>query len=461
MRARDRARQASSGSLTATSSTMSTATSSLDAAALALAKLAVGAAVLYLGFRHVSDDDYARVVISQQFAHAPRLDPSGTSWLPFPFWLEGTAMMIAGRSLGVARGVALVLGCATTAAFYLAMRAVGVGRIPALAATGGAMMLPWNAWLGAATVPDGWTGALLAASIVATGRASTRTWAAVGLLAASLSRYEAWPACAVGAAVCLLAARRAGDVRRETGRAALALAGPALWMAWNAHAHGSPVHFLARVAAFRHAVGAASVPLSTKLLEYPLAFLHGSPEAVLLGCVGVAGVFDPRLRARWTVPAVAAAAILAFLVWGDVQDGAPTHHPARTLVATWWIAFGMGADAVQAAAARTSAGRGARTAWGVAAAACGVAWGASLPGRWALAPGQGASERRDAQIARGAALRVEGARHAEIAPCAFEHFALLAAWGAPERAAILPSRHLAVTAACPGVRVEAAVPEAP
>ena len=41
------------------------------------------------GFDHVSDDDFARVVISQAFAHKPKLDPSGTSWLPFPFWLQG------------------------------------------------------------------------------------------------------------------------------------------------------------------------------------------------------------------------------------------------------------------------------------------------------------------------------------------------------------------------------------
>jgi hypothetical protein len=34
----------------------------------------------------VSDDDYARVVIAQRLSLA--LDPSGTSWLPFPFWLR-------------------------------------------------------------------------------------------------------------------------------------------------------------------------------------------------------------------------------------------------------------------------------------------------------------------------------------------------------------------------------------
>src|ERR1700722_16593767 len=98
-------------------------------------KRAIGAVILRRGFTHVSDDDYARTVISQQFAHAPRLDPSGTSWLPLPFWIEGAAMMALGRTLAVARGVALVLGAASVVAPYLAMRAVGMQRGAALVAT--------------------------------------------------------------------------------------------------------------------------------------------------------------------------------------------------------------------------------------------------------------------------------------------------------------------------------------
>ncbi|MBV9948922.1 MAG: hypothetical protein JOZ69_18885, partial [Myxococcales bacterium] len=38
-----------------------------DAAALALVKVALGAWILHRGFTHVSDDDYARTVIAEQF----------------------------------------------------------------------------------------------------------------------------------------------------------------------------------------------------------------------------------------------------------------------------------------------------------------------------------------------------------------------------------------------------------
>ena len=43
--------------------------------------------------------------IAQQFAHAPRVDPSGTSWLPLPFWLSGASMMVLGSGLGMLAGV--------------------------------------------------------------------------------------------------------------------------------------------------------------------------------------------------------------------------------------------------------------------------------------------------------------------------------------------------------------------
>jgi hypothetical protein len=436
-----------------------------DALVLVVTKAALGAWVLRQGFTHVSDDDYARTVIAEQLAHTPRLDPSATSWLPFPFWLEGAAMMAGGRTLEVARVVAVVLGAASVAAPYLAMRAVGVRRWAAIAATAIAMALPWNAWLGVATVPEGWFGAVVAAAAITMDLEDTRPWAAGVLLAAALSRYEAWPVCALMVALSLWRAARpppagpdrAGVLERTGARrgraiasALLAAAGPAAWMAWNAHAHGSALHFVARVTTFRHAIGAADVPLSEKLLAYPRALLGETPEVAVLGGMGVVGFFaHPALRERWRWAAAAALAILVFLIWGDARDGAPTHHPARALAATWWILVGMGVDAVAALGQRVPA-RGPRVlALGLTAAA-GIAWCASLPGRWTEeAPGKSDAERRSGPIARGLDLRARDVPHIEVTPCAFEHFALLAAWGAPERATVSPRTGQPVTEACP------------
>ena len=81
-----------------------------DLALTALAKAAIGASVLAAGFEAVSDDDYARVVIAEEWARAPRFDASGTSWLPLPFWVVGAAMRVFGRGLGTARFVSVLLG---------------------------------------------------------------------------------------------------------------------------------------------------------------------------------------------------------------------------------------------------------------------------------------------------------------------------------------------------------------
>ncbi len=428
-------------------------------------KLALDAWVVRTGFTHVSDDDYARTVIAQQFAYAPHLDPSGTSWLPLPFWIVGAWMRVAGRTLGASRAIAIVLGALGVVAPYAAMRAVRVPRAAAVGAAVVVMALPWSAWLGIATVPDGWTGALIAAGAIATTDARARPWAAVALLMASLSRYEAWPACAVLALFCGTRSvaswkRRTGasaaeglppDFGRETAWAVAAVAGPALWMAWNAHAHGDPLHFIARVTTFRRAVGAADVPWSDKLLGYPRALIQETPEAAVLGACGVAGlVSSDELRRRWRWAAVSALAVLAFLIAGDLGDGAPTHHPARALGSLWWILSGMGVDALLVAMSASAA----RRVSALAATAVAVAWAAFLPSRWAAAPGLSDLERRDTQIARGLGMRASGTPAADITPCQFEHFALIAAWGEPERARVRPRTQQPLTTECPLVTTE-------
>jgi hypothetical protein len=428
----------------------------LDSLGLVALKVALGAWVLHTGFTHVSDDDYSRTAIAEAFARAPRLDPSGTSWLPVPFWIEGFAMMVAGRSLATARAVAVVLGAVTVPLAYLAMRAAGMRRSGALAASTVAMALPYGAWLGVATVPEGWVGAVTAAALIGMGQARLRPWCAAALLAASLSRYEAWAACAVFAAFCAVRATRRSPGAApaswpiDAACALCAAAGPLAWMAWNAHAHGSPLHFLVRVATFRHAVGLASVPLADKVLGYPRALLLDTPEAAVLGLAGLLGVAaSASLRARWGWVAIGAGAILAFLVAGDLGDGAPTHHPARALSAVWWLAAAMGVDAAAASVARLQ-GRPRGVATGLGGALL-VAWLAFLPWRLRDAPGQTDYERRDAQIARGLSMRARSVGAADVTPCAFEHFALLAAWGAPERATINARTGAPVTVDCPRV----------
>ncbi|HSN98938.1 MAG TPA: hypothetical protein VLS89_11655, partial [Candidatus Nanopelagicales bacterium] len=128
-----------------------------DLALVLLAKLAASAAALALGFRAVSDDDFARVVLAQAWAEAPQLDPTGTSWLPAPFWLTGAALRLFGPTLDTARALAFALGLASAALVYLAARWITehhpAPRAPLLGALIAAVF-PWSACLGVATVPE-------------------------------------------------------------------------------------------------------------------------------------------------------------------------------------------------------------------------------------------------------------------------------------------------------------------
>jgi hypothetical protein len=410
------------------------------AAALVAVKSAAMLFALHAGFAQISDDDYARTVIAQTFAHAPRLDPSGTSWLPFPFWIYGGAMLAFGRSLGTARALAFALGALSPVPVFAGMRSLQ--NTPIVSAGGAllAALTPWSVWLALAPVPEGWAGACAAAALLFLDRRPI--FAACLVLVASLSRYEAWPIAAFIACVCMMRAVRRREVRGVfVAAAALAALGPIAWLANNAFAHGDAFHFVARVAAFRRA-NTTPMPIAARLFEYPHALWEDARAIVLAGAVGVvAAARDREMRARWVLPLGGAALAFAFLVYGDVADGAPTHHPIRALVPVLTVLATFGA----AGAASLARHAFARVAFSIAFAACVVL--ALL--RVRFPPGAGDSEKRDAQLARGRSLA--GTQSLEVTPCAYEHFALIAAFGAPERVTIEPSTHEPVTANCPRV----------
>lgn len=413
-----------------------------------LVAAAFGAACALLrarGFDHVSDDDFARVTIAQAFAVAPKVDPSGTSWLPFPFWALGTVMAVVGRSLDVARVASIVFASAAAPLPYLAMRSVGVSRGAALGGAVLALATPWALWLGASTVPESFTASATIAGAILLGarRGEPRNVPLVlGVVAigvACLSRYEPWPVAAVLAASLARRAVRARS-RAEVVAAALVVAAPLAWMIWNQHAHGSAVHFLHRVAKYRRAIGqGSSGQIAEAILLYPRLFVTTRPELLVALLAALPALRRADVRARWGVPLACAAAQVVFLAYGAVNDGAPTHHPARALVAAFGLVACFAADALSEVGARV---RGVAV---VALAGALVLFG--LRGLAGPAPGETAWEDRHPQIARGRSLA--SASSLVVTPCAYEHFALVAAYGAPERVTTLPGTSAEPTPSCP------------
>lgn len=399
-----------------------------------------------LGFDHISDDDFSRVTIAQGFAHEARLDPSGTSWLPFPFWIMGLGMKVLGRELATARGLAIFFSSIAAPLPWVAMRLKKVPGWRAFGALVFALGTPWAIWTGATTVPESFTATLTAAGLIGLAGSALSARALAGfaccLLAACLSRYEAWPAAAVAAIALGLEYRRTKE--RELFIAiGLLVAGPLLWMAWNAHAHDGPLHFFRRVSTYKRAIGDGSTSLFTSLVFYPKLIFAVRPEVTLPAAVLAPLAFaDKEVRRQWGLPLLAVLAEVVFLSVGNARDGSAAHHSERALLAcfvvlglyvgyvllTPWVRVPKGEAATKAQ--KTPKAQRAFVGFVL------VAWLVTLLRADGMTPGKQPSEVRDAQIQRGERLRREGAKRLEVTPCGYEHFALVASYGAPENVTV-------------------------
>lgn len=316
-----------------------------------LLRASVTALAKQQGFTAVSDDDFARVVIAQSFAYDPRWDASGSSWLPFPFWLTGTMMWLTSGTWEVAQSLAWVTSLGSVLLFLFSTWAVGLrgfwwGLSGCLFAT-----LPHAVWLGAAVVPEGYTAVLaLAGLCLATGKLRERLLSAGCLLAATLSRYETWPV-----AVVVAVFHASGLLRTQTQvrsrvwtngiLVGLCVAGPMSWLAHGAVNHGSALFFVKRVADYRTALGASPEVWWAVFSNYPRALLVEEPWllgcaiAVVLWTMGSRRTVNPLATPNPTprLLLVGALAQLAFLLWGDLNNGAPTHHPERAVLMCWLV----------------------------------------------------------------------------------------------------------------------------
>ena len=323
-----------------------------DARELAVLFAARGLACVaawHAGFRALSDDDYARISIAQRFAHGPTLDPSGTSWLPAPFWAYGTAFRFFGTGLGVARATAIALALCATVLVFAAARLLGGGRFGALlCAILSCLLVPYSVLLGIAAVPEVPCAALLLFAVASLARAepNLRAQGGLALVGASLARYESWPVALIFALFCAWDALRARSPA-FLGGVALALAGPALWLALGRLEHGDALFFVARVVGYRRALGGEHVSLARSLSEYPRLLFWEAPG--LFGGLSVYAVMRRKIGkhegSSYGRATTALAGMLVFLMLGSVRDGVPTHHAARVLLPIWFlgcVVFGLG-----------------------------------------------------------------------------------------------------------------------
>jgi hypothetical protein len=261
------------------------------------------------------------------------------------------------------------------------------------------------------------------------------------LLAASLCRYEPWPA---ALAVALFALVPQADKTKPNPTlpirwisCSLALAGPCLWIAWNRYAHGDALHFHARVSAFRSALGVASGGWRALAAGYPSALAADAPALFAVGLIALGALRSPTAIKLWVRPLASALVVLASLMIADAAGGAPTHHPERALLAVGFVAWTAGVDLSDQALFKAN-DRRRSVLLAVAAFVAILAFGAVRLN--SILGGYGVD--RDSEVRVGEWLRANTRpdERVLIDPVDYGYFAIIAASAAPER--MLLSRSL-------------------
>jgi hypothetical protein len=357
--------------------------------------------------------------------------------------LNGSAMMVGGRSISTALGVALVSGVLASLATYVAGIWITKSRKSAAIGAALAIVLPWSARLGVSTVPELPTAALtlLGAAAVSAPpgdpRRARRLWlGGLSLFAATLSRYEPWFVAAgfVGlVGLDLARARSPRDRPAEIGAATLALLGPALWMLWNRHAHGSALHFLDRVSAYRDAIDHGSV--SSRVGGYLFALARAEPEALALGIALLVHVRRAEGSALKRILAPFGRAIglsgflLVTLTLSSIRGGAPTHHPERAL----FFLFLLGALVAGHAIAEAATSPSLRPPRALVLTIVLLVAASSFPvRRWVLQSESYAAREREIDAGRTFASRVPAGEPTLLEVVDYGYFAVQAASGRPE-----------------------------
>jgi hypothetical protein len=396
------------------------------------------------GFHYVSDDDFARTVIAQRFSEhianhgflelwqPPALkstvDPSGTSWLPLPFWLTGIAMKLFAPTFATARIVSAMLTAASSALLFVTLRDAQIIVRNAAFGTALVLLIPWHLYASAAAVPEAYTATLVAIGL--TGLVHPRglqLWHAFAIFAATLCRYEPWTAAVLLAALSFVP-KRGELVASRIAVSCLCVLGLLLWMRWNSFAHDGPLHFYRRVSSFKEAHDARTQGRGPGLWLYPQALWRGAPEFMLILPAAFACILHRNSRRL----GLCLLGMVVLLLVSAALEGAPTHHPERAWLPVATALFALLPHVVEASTERFG-----RYSVPLQAGALGSLLLVLCLRVFAPSPFENT---RMALVKEGELLRTS--EHLEIAPCAYEHFALIAGYAMPSRVRILPSQSL-------------------
>lgn len=287
--------------------------------------------ILWRGFLEYNADGYTRIIRGHEWLAAPRWELD--VWLPLQTWLFGASLAIHDSLRTTPRVVDALLTIVLIVNLYLVGRTIG-GRLAGAIAAGLAALFPWVVWMGVSGMAEPLFhatlsfGALGLTRWLATHRERWLLVAAIGLLLATMVRYEGWFYAGAFAGVVLLVIWQQRQITlRAVASAVTPLAFPIIWIIawWNRT--GDPLAFARETAEIKEALdaGNATAGLLRRLTIYPEETFRLAP--LLIGLCLLAAMYALFRRVRWwPLPALilgqAAALVVVSAGFSNLGPGA-------------------------------------------------------------------------------------------------------------------------------------------
>ena len=303
----------------------------LALAASGVVWLALTAIILRRGFLEYNADGYTRIIRGHEWLAAPRWELD--VWLPLQTWLFGASLAIHDSLRTTPRVVDALLTFVLIVNLYLVGRTIG-GRLAGAIAAGLAALFPWVVWMGVSGMAEPLFhatlsfGALGLTRWLTTNRERWLLVAAIGLLLATMVRYEGWFYAGTFAGVVLLVSWQQRQITlRAVASAVTPLAFPIIWIIawWNRT--GDPLAFARETAEIKEALeaGNATAGLLRRLTIYPEETFRLAPLLIGL-CLLAAGYALVRRVRWWPLPALvlgqAAALVIVSAGFSNLGPGA-------------------------------------------------------------------------------------------------------------------------------------------
>lgn len=293
--------------------------------------LVLTAIILRRGFLEYNADGYARIIRGHEWLAAPRWELD--VWLPLQTWLFGASLAIHDSLRTTPRVVDALLTIVLLINLYLIGRTIG-GRLAGAIAAGLAALFPWVVWMGVSGMAEPLFHATLSFGALGLTRWLTTNrdrWllvAAIGLLLATMVRYEGWFYAGTFTGVVLVVIWQQQRLTlRSVALAVAPLTFPFVWIVawWNRT--GDPLAFARETAEIKEALdaGNATAGLLRRLSIYPEETFRLAPLLIGL-CLLAAGYALIRRVRWWPLPALilgqAAALVIVSAGFSNLGPGA-------------------------------------------------------------------------------------------------------------------------------------------